>query len=199
MDATVPCVIPAAGLSSRMGDWKPFLPWKGGLVIDAVVGSVLEAGCLPVIVSGYGSERLEERFGPRADLVLVRNADWERGMLGSIRAGADALGGGGPGGFLVLPADMPLVDPADIRAVVAQAGRESGAHARALFASRGDRLGHPAYIPWAFLDEIRKLDPGMRLRQWLLSGPWGMVPAGSDGIFLDLDTREDYEAALARS
>ncbi len=201
--APVPCVIPAAGLSSRMGAWKPFLPWKDGVVADAVVSAALSAGCLPVLVAGCEAARLEERYGGRPDLLVVRNDQWRAGMLGSIRTGAAAAGTSIPegirSGFLVLPADMPLVEAATLRDVMLAARRraERRLSPAALFASSGGRLGHPVWIPYAFLPAIMELDPGARLRDWLTAGPWEPVPVPGESIFIDLDTPEEYRAALA--
>ncbi|WP_152906355.1 NTP transferase domain-containing protein, partial [Klebsiella aerogenes] len=33
----VDCIITAAGLSSRMGQWKMMLPWRGTTILDASI------------------------------------------------------------------------------------------------------------------------------------------------------------------
>ena len=43
-------VIPAAGLSSRMGAFKPLLPYGGGTVIESAIASVLPHADIAVAV-----------------------------------------------------------------------------------------------------------------------------------------------------
>ena len=74
-----------------MGAWKPLLPWGGTTVCGAVVDTVLAAGLRPVLVAGYRARELFGAFADRPEVRLVENADWERGMLGSIRAGLSSL------------------------------------------------------------------------------------------------------------
>jgi molybdenum cofactor cytidylyltransferase len=199
---TACCVIPAAGRSSRMPAWKPLLPWGASTVCGAVVDAALAAGLLPVVVAGYRGDELAAAFSDRPEVAVVVNDDWERGMLGSIRTGAEAArrlglasGAGGPEGFFVVPADMPRV-PARAFGLVA-AGAGAGTCPRSVFASRRERLGHPVWIPFAFVAGMAALDPDARLRTYLLSLPWSRVEVDDDGIFDDLDTPEEYEGARA--
>lgn len=69
-------LIPAAGLSSRMGDFKPLLPFRGKTVIESSVESALSGGADSVtVVTGYRSEEIEgtlaEAFGDRVRFVSV--------------------------------------------------------------------------------------------------------------------------------
>ncbi len=194
------CVIPAAGRSSRMGAWKPLLPWGAGTVCGAVVDAALSAGLKPVVVAGYRSGELIAAFSGRPEIVVAENPDWERGMLGSVRVGfgrvveAARAAGAGVEGFFVAPADMPRL-PADAFGRIA-AELPRGAGPRAVFASRGGKLGHPVWVPAAFMPGIAALDPGSRLRDYLLGRPWSSVEVDDDGIFDDIDTPEAYAASL---
>jgi molybdenum cofactor cytidylyltransferase len=185
-----------------MGDFKPLLPWRGSTMCGAVVATVLEAGLEPVLVTGYQAHALEWAFEGRTDLLLVHNPDWEAGMVGSIQAGCREALARWPGmpGFLVAPADMPAL-PAKAFVTLAAAGlARSTAEmaAAALFAAHKGKLGHPVWIPVQFIKGILALDQGGRLRDYLLSRTWAEVAFDSDAIFLDLDTREDYRANVAK-
>lgn len=198
-NVVLPCVIPAAGLSSRMGAWKPLLPWKGGTVCGAVAETVLGAGLSPIIVAGFRASDLMAAFADRSGVAVVENADWKLGMLGSLRVGAAAARAAFPDapGFLVSPADMPLI-PAEAYRLVADAGLRLYASKRpeaAVFACKGDRRGHPVYVPMSFVDGMAALDPDSRLRSYLDSRGWTRVNVDSDGIFLDIDSPDEYIAA----
>lgn len=191
------CIIPAAGRSSRMGAWKPMLPWGTGTICGAVVDTVLAAGLHPVLVAGYRADELVAVFGDRPDVTVVRNPDWELGMLGSIRAGAQALSRMAPGydGFLVAPADMPRLPVAGFARVLDEGKlRAANGAACAVFAARGDRLGHPVWIPSGFVAGLWAREPDSRLRDYLLGLSWTGVQVDDDGIFADIDTPEAYEA-----
>ncbi|OHD23540.1 MAG: hypothetical protein A2Y38_04405 [Spirochaetes bacterium GWB1_59_5] len=213
------CVIPAAGLSSRMAAWKPLLPWGATTICGAVVDTVLLAGLRPVLVAGYRGEELAESFADRPELAVVLNDDWALGMLGSIRTGVDFIlqnclvdGEGDTAGFFVVPADMPRVPAKAFSLISAALAGSGGAMPRggasragtpgddtaqgSVFPSRGGVLGHPVWIPAAFIPALRGLDPGSRLRDYLLGQPWTSVEVDDDGIFADLDTPEAYSEAL---
>ena len=181
-----------------MGDFKPLLPWKGTTMCGAVISTALDVGLQPVLVTGYQSEALEAAFEGRADLVLVHNPDWEKGMVGSIQVGCRAALARWPGlhGLLVAPADMPAL-PVEAFRILAEAGlarSKSRAEPAALFAARSGKLGHPVWIPVQFIDDLLALGQGGQLRSYLLTRYWVEVRMDSDAIFLDLDTREDYLA-----
>jgi len=117
-------VVLAAGSSTRMGRNKVLLPLHGEPLVRRVVRAAVEAGLSPVLVV----------LGPDADLVRaalaglpydpVPNPRHALGMSTSLDAGIAAV----PEGALaavVLLADMPFVDTAMIRAVVARHGEGS--------------------------------------------------------------------------
>ncbi|TFG82971.1 MAG: nucleotidyltransferase family protein [Spirochaetales bacterium] len=200
------CVIPAAGRSSRMkgcpaGDFKPLLPWRGEPMCAAVARAALAAGCLPLLVTGYRGDELEAALSGLQGLVFVRNDAWEAGMLGSICTGAGAAGSFDPQGtgFLVAPADMPFIPVTAFAAILAAVRNRSAENAEpaALFPTRNGRLGHPVWIPYAFLPGLMKLEADGRLRDSLLSREWAGVEVESDAIFVDVDTPAEYEATVA--
>ncbi len=52
MSALLPAVIPAAGLSRRMGTPKQLLPWRQGAILTAVIAALQAGGCAPVVCVG---------------------------------------------------------------------------------------------------------------------------------------------------
>ncbi|MDX9899171.1 MAG: nucleotidyltransferase family protein [Spirochaetia bacterium] len=197
------CIIPAAGRSSRMGGWKPLLPWGSTTVCATVVDTVLSAGLKPLVVAGYRASELMAAFSDRPEIGIVVNDDWALGMLGSIRVGARRAlalslqdSGKEADGFFVAPADMPRLPPEAFIGIVSALDGRAGSTQGAIFAARGSRLGHPVWIPTAFLPEMTRLHPDSRLRDFLLGRPWTSVEIASDGIFIDIDTPEAYEAEL---
>ncbi|HUW42194.1 MAG TPA: NTP transferase domain-containing protein [Rectinemataceae bacterium] len=190
------CVIPAAGASSRMGAFKPLLPFGPASVVEATVGSALAAGCRVVLVVGYRGAELASLFAGRPGVLVAENPDWERGMLGSLQTGLKCVASPC---FFTIPADMPLVPPA-VYGLLLRA-REAGPAAEAsepaaYFASRGGRAGHPVLIPSSWIAEMLRLPPGGRMRSYLERRRMVLVEAGTDAVFADLDGPEEYRRAI---
>ncbi|MFP4179208.1 MAG: NTP transferase domain-containing protein [Spirochaetaceae bacterium] len=113
-NSSIDCIMPAAGLSSRMGVWKPLLPYRGTTLVEKSVSRALEFCSRVILVTGHRGDELEELFDKRSEdhrgypeeprVVCVRNRDYGRGMFSSIQTGAGAVEA--PLFFIAL-ADMP--------------------------------------------------------------------------------------------
>ena len=58
-------VIPAAGISSRMGNFKPLLLLHGRTLIETSVSSLLKGGAETVtVVTGYRADEIERNLSP---------------------------------------------------------------------------------------------------------------------------------------
>lgn len=184
----IAAVVPAAGLSTRMGQFKPLAYLGGRPVVERVVESLRLGGVGEVlVVAGHRAEELgpvAERHGAR----LVINPDYEQGMFSSIRAGVEALD---PACrvFLVLPVDIPLVRPTTIRTLLAAFDQGAGAVLHPTFRSQ---RGHPPLLAG---------DLAQGVLTW--SGQGGLagllatwedrareVPVADEYILSDLDTPE---------
>jgi molybdenum cofactor cytidylyltransferase len=165
-------------------------------VCGAVADAALAAGCRPILVAGYRATELVTAFAGRPEIMVAVNADWERGMLGSVVLGASLADGPG---FLVAPADMPLLRPEFFRALIKEAGSraEAGLPPAAIFAAHGGKLGHPVWIPSKFREPLLRLPADARIRDFLLTQAWISVEAGSADVLLDLDEPGEYRKALA--
>ena len=112
----------AAGMSSRMGAFKPLMPLRGKTMIENTVDSVLDGGAKQVVVvTGYRGEELEQvlrrRYG--AELILARNPDFcKTDMMESIRIGCRRL----PDcdAFFLMPGDMPVIRPTTFQKLLSE-------------------------------------------------------------------------------
>lgn len=192
-------LIPAAGLSSRMGDFKPLLPLRGRTVIENTAELLLSAGAeqLVVVLGHRGTEvetLLRARY-PEQVIPVYNPAYAASDMLASIKIGLAAM----PAcdAFFLLPGDMPIVSAATCQAVrqVLPMGAK-----RAVFPAVLGRRRHPALIAGSLIPEILAYDGTDGLR-----GFWRQnaalvdtVPVSDDGCCTDLDTPEQYQAVLKR-
>lgn len=186
------CVMPAAGASSRMGAWKPLLPWRGASLVEACVGAALGACSRVLLVGGERLAELASLFRGEPRVLVVANPAWALGMLGSLQRALPLVEGGA---FFCANADMPLIEPADYETLEARYAilEASGAPA-AVFAAHGGEAGHPVLVPSSYIAEILLLPPGGRMKSFLSGKPSCLVERGP-GVLADLDTPDDYERA----
>ena len=163
----------------------------------AVVASLRQAGASPIaLVAAPGDEELQA-WAREAGLVAAVNPAPERGMLSTIRAGIEALGGAAELArrgevLLVSPADLPQMRAETVRELLRRRD-ESGA-LLAVPVHRG-RRGHPLVIAPALLLEIDMLDLDVGLRQLLDRHAAAVLEVETEdpGVVEDVDTPEDYE------
>ena len=218
-------VVPAAGASRRMGRPKLLLPWSEGGTgegdtgegdtggADTVLGSLLAAlraggaGRVALVLApteassrGRAAEELAAWAADFPDVTLAENPAPERGMLSSILAGLDALGGAGALAasatpLLVTPADLPALRASTVASV---ASALANGAPLAVPTHRG-RRGHPLGIAPALLPEIPRLDLDQGLRQLLERHPGELVevPVDDPGAVRDVDTPRQYEELAA--
>jgi molybdenum cofactor cytidylyltransferase len=197
MDETaITAIVLAAGLSKRMGRFKPLLPLGACSTIERVVKMFQDAGVADILVV-TGNRGAEVRQAAASLRVrCVENPDFIQGMFTSVLAGVRALPGRGTA-FFVHPVDIPLVRPQTVRRVVTAFEHNPAA---IVYPAFDGRRGHPTLIQ-------TRLGPG--ILEW--SGSGGLraflqrheedcleVPVADEGVLLDLDTPEDYHRMQAR-
>jgi len=113
----VGAIILAAGSSSRFGEPKQLLRWRGKPLVWHVSKAALRAGLDPVIVV------LGDIIQPIKDELInlnvhfVVNENWQSGQSGSIIAGLNSLPGC-TGATVFLMADQPLISVELLRSLV---------------------------------------------------------------------------------
>ena len=186
-------LILAAGLSSRMGEFKPLLPLRGRTLIENAADSVFAGGAASVtVVVGYRGEELSAllraRYGERVHIAW--NPDYAgTDMLRSIRIGCQAL----PpcDGFFLLPGDMPAVRQETFRRLAAAWPTEPPG---VIFPTLDGCRKHPPLIDFRLVPELLAYDGEGGLRElWRRHEEWvRAVPVDDEGVRIDLDTQTDY-------
>ncbi|HEY2159313.1 MAG TPA: nucleotidyltransferase family protein [Isosphaeraceae bacterium] len=190
-------IVPAAGLSRRMGRPKPLLEIGGTTLIARVVRALRGGGADRVVVIAPPAERAESsEIARRAEEAGAEVVVLERetpDMRGSIQAGLDCAEAiGGVEAILLAHADLPGIN-AGLVARVIRAGRESaGCLARP---RAGAKRGHPVYLPWAVARQIRDLPAGVGVNALVDDRSRTVVGVELDGgdALVDLDTPDDVE------
>ena len=127
-----------------------------------------------------------------ADMVVVdprSQTSW--GMGDSIAAGVSIHASAT--GWLVLPADMPLVRPGSLRAVAAALDQQPIA-----FAQHRGRRGHPVGFAAELFSELVMLKGDEGARRLLARYPTAAVELDDAGVLFDIDTIDDLAVAQRR-
>lgn len=189
-------VIAAAGLSSRMGAFKPVLPLDGESISRRLINAFLEAGALPVVVvTGFKSKTLAAHLKDLPVRLVYNEAFEASQMFDSLLLGLSFLQNQNeplPDKLFLCPADLPLIQPQTISFMAAQ---KDGA----VVPVYQGRKGHPVCIDASVLPRILSHDGRDGLRGALkeLQIPVRLLPVSDPGILMDADTRKDYQRLKA--
>ena len=189
-------LLPAAGLSRRMGTQKLLLPFGAGTVLETVIGNLRAAGLTPILC--VLSEATLRGLRPlEGDVTVLINPAPERGYASSLAIALDALGRAEPaalreGPFCLMLGDLPMARAHDMARLRAAFERRPAGYT-ALAPYREGRFGHPIFMEGLWRDRLRSAsgDRGGRdaMARFM---PEVLTVEGEDGFFEDLDTPEDY-------
>jgi len=184
------CLMLAAGLSSRMGDWKMMLPWGNATVLDSALNNALSFCDRVILVTGWRAETLRQRYAGRADIVLCHNVNYAHGMFSSLRCGARLLA---PGAFFVVPGDMPALPPEIYATLWRHRAQEA-----CLVPEYDHGCGHPVLLPADMRGTILAAEHTENLKNLILARGRQRIPVASAAIHWDLDTPERYRELCSR-
>jgi molybdenum cofactor cytidylyltransferase len=197
---TLPAILLAAGLSSRMGAFKPLLPLAGTPLIQRVIDSLRHSGAIGdiLVVTGHRTAEVEAALAG-AGVSTVFNPDYERGeMLSSLRAGIAELSRRNvrPPGFVLAFADQPAVLSSTVHTLVRGFNAENPPVAIPEYAGK---RGHPIILSMALANEIAALAPHETLRTVVHRhlAQAALIKVDDRSVLDDLDTPADFARAQA--
>ncbi|OGO71282.1 MAG: hypothetical protein A3G84_05130 [Chloroflexi bacterium RIFCSPLOWO2_12_FULL_71_12] len=186
-------IVPAAGAAERFGGAKLLASVGGDKLLERTIRALLDGGVDRVVVV-LGPDAKDIRNGvPALEARGVRvatNRRPERGMLSSIQTGLREASGDP---ILVLPGDMPYVEPATVSALVREQAQRGGIVSPRFEGKRG----HPVVIPGALKDEILAAGDGATLHDVLRAHASDRVDLDvyDRGVIRDVDVPSDLEPA----
>jgi len=149
-------MILAAGPSTRLGQPKQLLSFRGRSLLRHAAETALASVCRPVVVVlGAFAERLNGELSG-LPVTVAMNLQWAEGMSSSIRAGLKALAAesAGPNAVVIMLCDQPLVSAQFLNRLVA-VHQSSGKGIVA--AEYGGEGGVPALFSRAYYPELAAL------------------------------------------
>ena len=191
MNKTPPALIVlAAGQSRRFGGnaHKLQQPMGTSDVLGCSLDHAAGSGLPVVVVTTAALAPLAARHLAAEDVVVVSDGEARRGMGHTIAAGVAARPHAS--GWLVLPGDMPLVQPASICAVAAALRLHPVAYAQ-----HQGRRGHPVGFAAELYSELVVLTGDEGARRISARYPAFGVDVDDPGVLMDVDTPADLAAA----
>ena len=150
-------VILAAGGSSRFGQPKQLLPFRGKTLVRTIIDAACEAGCSPVVVViGSNGETIHPEVA-HANVLEARNTNWRSGIGSSMRSGVQALISHAPDveAILLLVCDQPAVNVPFIERLIAT---HETTKKDVIASSYAETVGVPALFNRSFFEELLSLD-----------------------------------------
>ena len=184
-------LIVAAGMSKRMGEFKPMLSIGSISVAQRVVATLSQAGVSKIVmVTGYNAIMLERHLSGNG-IIFLRNENYETTqMFDSVKIGLR---------YLLDKCDKVLFTPVDVPLFTAKTVRrilDSGAPLAVPMCE--GKQGHPILIANELIPEILDDSGEMGLKGAMdrCSVPLLRVDVEDFGTIQDADTPEDFSALV---
>ena len=184
-------LIVAAGMSSRMGDFKPMLSIGSITIAQRVIATFHQAGIEKIVmVTGYQAVTLERHLSG-SGVIFLRNDRYETTqMFDSVKIGLE---------YLMDKCDRVLFTPVDVPLFTAETVRRLlDANAALACPVCDGQQGHPLLISAALLPKILADcgEQGLKGAVSRCGAALTAVAVNDPGTLRDADTPEDYSALV---
>lgn len=195
--ADIPCLLLAAGASSRMGRAKQLLPWGEGTLIEHQVQILLKTGNPVAVVLGHKADQIQ----PILDKFRVKictNKQWKNGMGSSIAHGIKYLDKEFPDadGVLITQIDQPLLSTSHFEKILCSYSPGS----RQIIVSRSPSgwQGVPVLFDRIYFDELKNLSGDEGARKIVQSHAQILQILDAGDILEDMDSPGAYQKLLSK-
>lgn len=187
-------IVPAAGLSLRMGQHKLLMPWGDSTVIEQVLTAWTSSRVdrVVVVVRRDDAALIKACRMFSVDMVAMHPPPLE--MKASVRYGLEfirqAASPGEKDVWLLAPADMPRLCVETIDRLL---DSHKPQHPTILVPRYENRRGHPVLFPWSAAVDVSTLAADEGVNALLKRHRVRYVETRDAAIHDDLDTPEDYQ------
>lgn len=196
MDSRPAVIVLAAGKGSRFlgAEHKLAQRLGGSTVLGATLRNAIASHLQVIVVTTAAFAELARRYVAARDVIVLPDAGSPglpaSGMGHSIGVGVGARPQAS--GWLMLPADMPLVLPTTLQAVARQLVQNA-----VVYAQFKGRRGHPVGFSAELYSELVTLDGDEGARRLVSRYPSLGLEVNDPGVLVDVDTLADLESVRA--
>lgn len=181
-------VLVAAGMSSRMGAFKPMLPFGETTISRHIISIFKELGLDPVVVvTGYRAAELKDHLADTG-VIFADNEQFDRTqMFDSIKIGIKAIQDACER-LILMPVDTPAIEPDTFRRVL----QTDAPVVRTTY--RG-KPGHPIMMDSSVAGGLCAYtgEGGMKGAMESSGIPITNVEVADCTVYWDVDTKQEYE------
>ena len=190
-------IILAAGNSSRMGQPKQLLTYRGQTLLEIVSEQALQTTYSPIVIvlGAYAEEILKTHH--HIEINYVTNEDWETGMSSSITTGLSAVLNQQPNikNVIIAVADQVFITSKIFMQLVAQ-HELTGKNIVAC--SYAQTMGTPVLFHKNHFQEILSLDGNEGAKSMLKKHKEDTAVIEFELGHIDIDTETDYHHLIQR-
>lgn len=184
------CVILAAGLSSRMGQWKMGLKYKNTTILQQSVATALKVCRNVIVVTGHNAALSQELLKIFPRVRIVHNAGYKNGQFSSAKAGIRSVQS--PAFFITL-GDLPLLTSSIYYLTYQHYLKTSGS---VIFPCFNGKHGHPVLIDSSLIPQILTRPDSTSMKKTLFMFNPEYVEVHDASVVSDIDTPEEYRNIL---
>ena len=180
----------AAGSSSRMGQAKQLLPYKGKSLLEHSIEAATGTSCSQVFVVVNKLQHLAHEARSDSAYKVLLNVDSDRGISSSISlATREAMADEIVDALLFMNCDQPQIDSVCLERLIT--AYKQGA----IVASRfGDIIGSPAIFDRSFFAELIELQGDRGAKSIMQKHAAVVIEVPMEVAKFDIDTPADYAA-----
>lgn len=191
-------IVPAAGLSLRMGEPKLLLPWRGRTLLGHVLRMWQQSRVDEIVVITRGDDEPLREIAKHAGVHAPVPAEDPHDMKRSVQLGLsfieETLSPQMSDCWLLAPADLPSLTPDVIDHLLAAYDPDGPA---VHVPSVEGRRAHPVLFPWKMAAAVHALADDEGVNRLLETTDDEMsireLPWHDRGILEDIDTADDYQ------
>ena len=196
MDTETAIVILAAGQSSRLGQPKQLLPFKGKSLLLHIIQTAKKVSDQVFVIIGADNVRVQSNI-KNSDVKIVFNDKWEEGMASSIRCGLSVLKNEVPDlkSAIFMVCDQPFVTSDLLENLI----REKDLSGKSIVASSYSEIaGTPVLFDESIFPELMELKGDIGARKIIAKSRDRLATVDFPLGNVDMDTAEDYKRLLAQ-
>jgi len=187
-------LIVAAGNSSRLGEPKQLLKFKGKTLLQNVVEEAIKVSQSVVVVMGSGHSQISKEI-ENLEVKIVENIHWNEGMGSSIKIGLTQLLNEFPEvqNIIISVCDQPFIE-ASVFSDLIQMQKDSQ---KGIVASKySDTLGTPVLFTKKYFEELSRLSGQEGAKKMIQKFKGDIAEINFEKGAIDIDTQTDYQKLM---
>lgn len=187
-------IILAAGSSSRLGQPKQLLMYKGKTLVRKAIDTAFESksnAC--VLVIGANLELISNEVqDTKVDIVI--NKDWESGMASGMQKGLEFLENRiAPDQVILMLCDQPFVDSELLNSIIEKQAKSG----KGIIACHyNDTIGVPALFSRKYFPKLIDLKGSEGAKKIIYAYQDDLLKIDFPNAAIDIDTPEDYKRLI---